>query len=253
MKNRFIFSIFAVAAAALVLTSCNNKNDEPVYTYYKSIATVDNPEGSINFRFTSDLDNVMSVAKTNFYGYRPETGQRIIAYFTILNQAPETASYDYDVHLLDVYEILTKDIKVIDDDNAGELDEIGDDPYEAVAMSVSNNWLNVRFNMWAFNKTHYINVIEDARTAETLADDGTVRLELRHNADGDSKSRLMWGMASFDLSPYKQDGKTEVKLIVTARLEGQNKPKEYELTYKFDDPAADNFSINLQQEQAELQ
>lgn len=242
----------AAIAAAVVFTSCNNNNEYYGPTVYRNLATVDNPDASINYSFSTDKGTRMSIASTNVFRYRPETGQRILADYSILQKAPEAAGYDYDVHLYDVYEILTKEIVAITEENAeDELERVGNDRYEAIRTWVGGDWLNFEFNLLGFNKTHYINVIEDTRVT---SDDGKVYLELRHNANGDSPARRLWGMASFDLTPYKTAGKTEIDLVVSVKLPGSPDGKDFELKYKFDDPAPDNMGeINTQQEQADVQ
>lgn len=250
MKRKVFVLALAATVAAAALTSCNNNDSEPVYYYYKSLATVSNPDESAFFNFTTDKGTEMKVGQTYFRGYRPKTDQRIIAYYDLLEKAPANASYDYLVSLFDVYEVLTKDVVVITADNESELTQIGNDPYAAVNMWVSNNWLNVRFNLWAYNRAHFINLIEDTRTTYT---DGKLHLQLRQNANGDADVRLMWGMASFNLAPFKEAGKTEIPIVVSVNLNGQSQPVEYELTYKFDDPAPDNLNIDMDQEQAQIE
>ena len=66
----------------------------------------------------------MWITSTNFPYYRPKTGQRIIANYSIVSVNTENDAYNHKVVLNDVYEVLTKGIFKI---KPATQDSIGND------------------------------------------------------------------------------------------------------------------------------
>lgn len=249
MKRTVLLAI-AGLAAAFIFGSCRDNNNVTPRTRV-NLATVENPNTSINYIFTLDSGTRMSITSTDVFNYRPATDQRILAAYNIVQRAPEAADYDFNVHLRGVYEVLTKDIVELTDENE---EAIGDDPFESVRLWVGSDWLNVEFTIRATGRsTHYINLVQDNRTE--VEDDGTIRLQLRHNADGDTAGRRLWGLASFNLAGLQEAGQTEVRLVVNVNLPGFENGRDFELTYRFNDPGddADSESINMEQEQIDIE
>lgn len=227
MGRTIYLFILAGLFAVFVSSGCNNNRTDD-RDRGRSLATVDNPDNSLNYFFDTDRGNRMWIASTSVRNYRPETGQRIIADFFVLLKLDEGADHNYDVHLNNVFEVLTKDIVEINEEND---EELGNDPVRNAVMWIAGDWLNVEFIFRGHNRTHYINVGQLAGTEPSV--EGEIDLQFRHNANGDTERRDLWGIASFNLVPLRQDGVDEVKINVWANIAGIEGGKTFELTYTY--------------------
>ncbi len=224
--KKLLFGILALT----FLVSCNmHDNDEQqLPTSFINIATVENPNQSSAFYFRLDNDDRMWITSTNFPYYRPKTGQRIIANYSIVSVNTENDTYNHKVVLNDVYEVLTKGIFKI---KPATQDSIGNDQIDVRDMWIGSHFLNVEFVYPGYNKIHFINLVSDSTKTYT---DGKVHLEFRHNANDDYPSNSRWGVASFDLSSLQANATADsVNLVVHTKEFGTTVDKTYSLTYKF--------------------
>ncbi|MDR2037666.1 MAG: NigD-like protein [Bacteroidales bacterium] len=211
-----IISLFAVA--------CNDDDDDPD-TMYISIATVENPENKSTFFFKLDQSQGrMLTAETLLPNYRPKDGQRIVATYSLLSDKSSEGEYDYDVRLYRVYSILTKEIFEITPETQ---DSIGNDKIGINDIWISADYVNVEFMYRGFNKAHFINLVSDD---SEVYDDGKIHLEFRHNANDDSPLQNKWGLASFDLAPFLEDGSGQLIFVIHTK-EYDTDEKTYELLY----------------------
>lgn len=226
MKTRFFLP--ALLIFALFAVSCSNDTDDDfsLDKYWIDIVTVENPNNNNVFFMRQDNNTLLWTAATNFPGYRPKDGQRIIANFTKLADKRLTDLYDYDVKLNDVYEVLTKGIFLI---TPQKQDSIGNDPIKILDMWIGRHYLNIEFSYWGYNKVHYINLVSDV---EKTYSDGKIHLEFRHNANNDDKIYNKWGMVSFDLSSLiaEHAGEETIPLVIHVNESGSSQEKTYELT-----------------------
>lgn len=178
----------------LFLFSCNDDEGYSLGDFWISLATVENPERSGYFTLHLDNGDVLWIVATEYPNYRPETGQRIIANFTLLSDRPAGDRYDHDVKLNDAYNILTKGIFNITPETQ---DSIGNDPVGLRGMWLTGDFLNVEFYYYGQNRAHYISLVRDA--SEDYGD-GKVHLEFRHNNRNDGNSYRRNGIVCFNLS-----------------------------------------------------
>ncbi len=165
--------------------------------------------------------------------YRPKDGQRVIANYTLLSDKPVGASYNHDIKLNDVYEVLTKGIFKI---TPATQDSIGNDYVYIRDMWIGSDYLNVRFDYPGGNKVHYINLVSDSLKTYT---DGKIHLEFRHNANDDYPHFNLSGIVSFNLKSLQVADKNEVKIVVHAReFNMPESSSTYNLTYKYGTQAA---------------
>lgn len=213
--------------ATLSLTACNmfDNNNDSVRLYTK-IATVENPDSTAYFSYVLDNGDKMQISSTYFPAFKPKSGQRIIAYFSLIAPMDSASGYKYKTGLYDVYQVLTKGIFKITPETK---DSIGDDPIEISNIWVGSHYLNIEFNYYGFNKTHYINLISDTTKTYT---DNKVHLEFRHNNNSDIQSSRRWGVVSFNLNSLKQaDTKDSINLVIHTK-EYNNVTKQYNITWK---------------------
>lgn len=231
--KKIIFSLLALA----FLVACNNNEDENMLpTYFTSIATVANPNQSSGFYFKLDNGDVMKITSTNFPYYRPASGQRIVASYSILTVNNDNSTYNHQVILNDMYEVLTKGIFKI---KPATQDSIGNDQIEIRDIWLGSNYLNVEFAYPGYNKIHFINLISDSTKTYT---DGKTHLEFRHNGNGDYPQYSKWGIASFNIKPLEATAVGDsVNLVIHTKEFGTTTDKTYNLTYKFGTAATISF------------
>lgn len=218
--------------------SCND-NDSSSDKNLVDIATVENTTQSSAFYFLLDNGSRMWASASELSSYRPKDGQRIIANYSILSNSTNS-SYNYQVKLNDVYEVLTKNIFKI---KPQQQDSIGNDQIGIKSIWVGSNYLNIEFVYPGYNKTHFINLVSD--NTKTYSDN-KVHLEFRHNANGDTPVNSAWGVVSFNLQSLQTGATTDsVNLVIHTREYTTPIDKSYSLTYKFKKSASVIKKINL--------
>ena len=160
-----------------LFTACNdNDPDYSLDKFVTDLVTIENPDQATTFFMRTDDSTRLWTAATNFRNYRPKDGQRIIANYTILSDKPESATYDHDVKLNDLYEVLTQGIFNV---TAATQDSIGNDNVYIEDMWIGSHFLNVEFVYPGSHKMHFINLVSDT---SKVYNDGKIHLEFRHNA-----------------------------------------------------------------------
>ena len=213
---------FLVAGIGLLtLVSCNkDKNDNRRWGY--SVGYVTDAEPTANFTVLSDQGNTIHIKETDYSGYKPAEGQRIIPEFYILSEnALSSGQRHYEVHLVGWSEILTKEIVEI---TAGNDEELGNDGIAITDHWIANDYLTIEFQ-FRYNgpKKHFVNLgIDESKTYQ----DDKVHLEFRHNAYGDTSGPRVWGLVSFKLESLKEglpEGTDELDLVVHSKtLDGDD-------------------------------
>jgi len=236
--KKYLFLLFVLPALALV--SCSDDDGYSLDDFWVSLGTVENPDNDPFFFIHLDDGEIIWIGASNFYSYRPKTGQRILADYTLLNDQPENSDYDHDAKLNDAYNILTKGIFNV---TPATQDSIGNDPIHIRDLWIGSDYLNIRFTYKAQGKRHMINLVNDTSKVYT---DGKVHLQFRHNAFNDGQSLTPGGLASFDLSSLKkQPREGSLTLVIHSKdLDGEEKTNE--VTYKLDGSNHENkeFSRN---------
>lgn len=84
--------------------------------------------------------------------------------------------------------------------NNEDSESFGNDIIEITYASISNEHLNIEFNISGSNETipHRISLLLTENTQ--IDDEGLLEVELRHNKNSDNGDKLYWGIASFTLS-----------------------------------------------------
>lgn len=196
--KRWLLFLLLPAWMLISFASCSDDDGYSLNKFWVSFGTVDNPENNPVFYIDVDNGNRLWVGATPNYNYRPKTGQRILANYTILNDKPQGSGYDHDVVLNRAYNVLTKDIVPI---TPATQDSIGNDGIAIRDIWISGDHLNIEFGYWGNNKSHMLNLISDA-TKEY--DDEMLHLEFRHNAYNDTPTFARAGIVSFNLSSIQK-------------------------------------------------
>lgn len=223
MKKYLILALFP----AILFTSCNDDDDYSLDKFWVSMATVENPDNDPFFYLKLDNDETLKIVATNFYNYKPQSGQRIMADYTILNDKPSGSFYQHDIKLNDAYNILTKKIFNI---TSATQDSIGNDPIGIKDMWIGSNYLNIQFYYAGYDKVHFINLVKDE---SKVYNDNKMHLEFRHNANNDEKKYKNYGFVAFDLNSLFVQPREEVERInIVVQVKGlDGKETTHEFIY----------------------
>ncbi|HLP04976.1 MAG TPA: NigD-like protein [Paludibacter sp.] len=218
--------IWIAGAFMLLFTACDFWNDRDVVDYKVNIGTVENADSSSAFYFRLDNNSLLWVKSTNLPNYKPASGQRIIAEYTLASDKRTGGSYDYDIKLYDAYSVLTKNVFLV---TPSTQDSIGNDYIRVENVWIGADYLNVQFVYAGYDKIHYINLVSDSSKTYT---DGKVHLEFRHNANHDSPIYNRRGYVSFRLKPFSQLLQQDtLQLVIHVNSLYGSSAKTYELKY----------------------
>ncbi len=187
-------------ALTLGLASCNDDEGYSLDKYWLSIATVnDLEEGDNSYYLTLDDGTNLHIAAP-INPYKPKT-KRVFANYTILGELE--GDYQYAVRLNGIQSILTKDVIYIDPANEVKQDSIGFDPIKVISMKEGGGYINIKF---AYNtggvNSHMVNLVSDKEDLSAGGSD-VIKLQFRHNQNGDPEKYPADGWVCFDLAPYK--------------------------------------------------
>lgn len=216
-------------ALAFVVASCNDDDDYSLDKYWLDMATVnDLTEDEAGFYLTlDDGTNLFIASPLNVY--KPKT-KRVFANYTILGDLD--GDYDYAIRLNGIQGVLTKDIIYINPTDDHKQDSIGKDPIKILSMKEGGGYLNVKFEYnGGGEKSHFISVVSDDE--DLSVGDAVVKLELRHNQNGDPQRYPASSWACFDLKPYQIDGKETTFEISALDFDGTTVTKT--IKYKYDE------------------
>nr|WP_185155698.1 NigD-like protein [Dysgonomonas sp. 521] len=211
---------------AIGFTSCSD-DGYSLDKYWRSMVTV-NKVGENTYDFTLDSGEKLWVAAPVGINLKPKYDRAIINY-TILSDKFD--GYDHAVKLNGFTDVLTKEIAYIAPDDEVQQDSIGYDPIKVYSIWASGGYMNIYFS---FNtgetKAHLINMVSARPDLSTL--DDVVKLEFRHNRNGDPEHYGVNGYVSFDLTPYLTSGRDKVTFdIEWTDFSGDTKIKTIEYKY----------------------
>ena len=218
------FYLVAVMLAFLtmpILQSCLDSSDSSYPDSLLAIGTLEIIEGREYFFNLDDGDKMYPSDTTYIHNYTVENNQRVFIHFLPLEE--DIPGYDYNVKLIQLENILTKDIIPLTEETA---DSIGNDRINATSLWITGNYLNIEHQFFHSNnpdKKHMLNLVIN-ETAETPdPEDEYFTLEFRHNAYNDEQRTPGWGIVSFRLDKIAKQltGKKGLKIIVNTIYDGK--------------------------------
>ncbi|MBZ4651956.1 MAG: hypothetical protein JG761_756 [Proteiniphilum sp.] len=225
---------FVLVSAGIILgmVSCDD-HSHSLGSFGIDIATVI-PEGENAYSLRLDNGKRLWPAASAIR-YYPTSNQRVFLNYTILSDARD--GYDHYIKVNDIWNILTKDIIILNAENA---DSIGNDPVKANAVWVGGDFLNVSF-MFNYGgvKPHAINLVKNTLATESSED--AIDLEFRHNSYQSDQTALYEGFVCFNLKPLRSSATDSVKLSV--KVKDWKGEITYDLVYRYDQA-----SINMRTE-----
>ncbi len=221
MKKLNYLLLGLLAMLGTTFQSCDNNDYYSIGDFAADWATV-NVKGAHVYDFTGDRWGKLWPAATDYPGYSPIDGQRVIVYFNPLyDNYPE--GYDCSIKLTGVREILTKQIEELTAENE---EEYGNDP---VSIFEGNMWisrggyLNIIFNQNLPSKVkHRVSLVKN--TTVTPPEDGYIHLEYRYNTYEDTTGRWIYGAVSFNLNSLDITPETKgIKIKINSEPNGEKK------------------------------
>ena len=215
-KLRFYSVVFTFALLIIpMLQSCLNDDDENRGTRF-TIGTIEVIGEKEYFFNLDDGDKMYPSDTTYIHNYTVENNQRVFIHFLPLEE--DIPGYDYNVKLIQLENILTKDIIPLTEETA--------DRINATSLWITGNYLNIEHQFFHSNnpdKKHMLNLVIN-ETAETPdPEDEYFTLEFRHNAYNDEQRTPGWGIVSFRLDKIAKQltGKKGLKIIVNTIYDGK--------------------------------
>ncbi|MDU1890022.1 MAG: NigD-like protein [Dysgonomonas sp.] len=230
MKRYLKLSSVIVLCSIFILsfTSCSDDDDYSLDKYWESIVTV-NKIGDNTYDFTLDNGEKLWVAAPAGLSLKPDYKRAIINY-TILSD--ETGEYAHWIRLNAFYDVLTKKPIYIAEDDEAKQDSIGNDPVKIHSIWEGGGYLNIHFGYNAGGRNaHMLNLI--SADPELSAGDEVVKLEFRHNQKNDPQDYSRRGYVSFDLEPYRIEGRDKVIFEISVK-EFSGETKVYTIEYKYE-------------------
>ena len=202
-----------LAGVSSVFQSCDSDDGFALGDIGRDWVTV-HVEGTGAYSFTGDTWGTMWPAATAIWGYRPVEGQRAILYFNPLYE--NFQSYDYGIKPEYIFDILTKSVEELTQENEVEY---GNDPAYISDAWIGGGYLNLVFAQHVPQKeAHRVSLV---RTTEELTDDGYIQLEYRYNTYGDTLDvRMIEGAVSYNLNTLDLKNAKGIKLKLNDAVKG---------------------------------
>lgn len=142
-----------------------------------------------------------------------DDGSRVLVNFTVLDEVGDGEGNisHYLVKVNDIQSILMKGVLDITEENA---DSIGNDPIVVQEYWMTDSLLNFKLKYWGYNHTHFLNLVQDS--TDLVTGDGALKLELRHNANGDEAAVPYTAFVSFSLNSLRVEGQDSVRIQVSS-------------------------------------
>lgn len=219
-------SIIGYTTLFIVILCCAFACEDDGYSlgdFRIGIATVELEDEQSYSLVLDNGDKLLPIA-TDVY-YTPSANQRVFVNYTLLSDRKE--GYKHDIKINDIWNILTKPIIELTEQNA---DSIGNDPIQINEFWIGDNYLNASFSFnYGHVKPHAINMVRN--TAASEENQGVLELEFRHNSFNSPYNTLFDGFACFNLKPFIQDDRDSIPIVI--KYKNWSGDQTYELMYRY--------------------
>lgn len=222
-KMRYLFFAFlGLLILNILLSSCDD-DGYSLGDLYGDYGVVDKSGGAYTVK--TDRGAVLYPVVSDIFSRYLKDKDRIIVYYTILDDADTNRYYDYYVKVRDVYKILTKEILPY---RVSISDSLGNDPVEMKKIWIANDFLTLDFD-FAGGRPGWQHMVNLARHPQET-EDGRIILEFRHNAFEDNYNYRYRGLVSFPVSSLRETAADSVRLQI--RYRDFESDKSYNLTWR---------------------
>ncbi len=223
MKNLKMLIVGIGLALMPFLQSCDDNEGYSVDSLAAPVwATVHASDGAFYVQCDSwgSMWPINQNLTTGTGSYQPKDGQRAIVTFSPVGD--EFQGYDHAIRILNMQEILTKNLETVHPENESDF---GNDPITIYKgnLWVSENHLNIIFhqNVPAQEK-HQISLVRPASDDELYGKDGYIHLQLRYDDKDDLTGYRMNGAVSFSLKDLEITESTKgIKLDLHSEANGK--------------------------------
>lgn len=202
--------VFGLLIAMVVLfSSCIDEDGYSLNDQWLGfgVLTGDEP-GSYNI--VMDSKELLVPIASNYPGWQDDfdSGDRVLLNFTILEEELNEDGTDklYYVKVNNIDDVLMKGVLDITDDNA---DSIGNNPIIVQKYWMTDSLLNFKLKYWGYDEIHFLNLVK--APGEINEADQPIKLELRHNANGDDESVPYTAYVSFSLNSLRMNALDSVQ------------------------------------------
>lgn len=215
----YLAALMLVAVAMPLLQSCMD-NDEKSQSRF-TIGTLQIIQDNEYFFKLDEGDKMYPSDTTYIHDYTLIDGQRVFIHFLPLEE--DMPGYEYNVKLIQLQNILTKDIIPLTEETA---DSIGNDRVNVYQPWISGDYLNIEYQYFHSNdkdKRHMLNLVINQTADAPENEEGYINLEFRHNAYNDEQRTTGWGIISFRLDEIaaQLQGKKGLKILVNSIYDGK--------------------------------
>ncbi|MCK3685054.1 NigD-like C-terminal domain-containing protein [Maribellus sp. YY47] len=200
-------------AMSVMLVSCFDDDDGySVGNYWIGFGILQEEDGVSVFAMDDHI-KLKPLGWSHNSGWNDEytPGSRVLVNYTVLgDDADENGDIStYFVRVNEIRKILKKGILELTPENA---DSIGNDPIIVEDVWVTDSLLNFQLKYWGYQKIHFLNLVENPDN--TSSEEGTVKLELRHNANDDDLTYPYSAFVSFNLNELRMEGRDSIRVEV---------------------------------------
>lgn len=217
----YIATFVLVFITIPALQSCLNDSDSDnfnnaINNSSLAIGTLRIIDGNEYYFDLDDGDKMYPGDTSYIHNYSLNDGQRVFVYFIPLKES--MPGYKYNVKVIKIENILTKDIITLTEENA---DSIGNDRINANELWIKGGFLTIEYQLLHSNnpnKKHMLNMVVNETAGAPSPEDEYVNLEFRHNAYDDEEREPAWGVVSFRLDSIAKQmkGKKGLRIFVKA-------------------------------------
>ena len=181
-------------ALGVCLSSCLDDNEPlPVYS---TLGTINSLEP---VTIDTDTYGIINPLNPSIVASQKvdSIGQRVLANLYLDTKAQQPGHTEASV--ISLYKVLTKNANDTRLPGTNRPDFYGNAPIQITGVTISKEHFNVQFNLLGEdeNTPHRISLLLTDKTV--LDESGYLRLDLRHDTNGDNTSTIFWGIASFTL------------------------------------------------------
>ena len=230
MKKLNLCLIGMLLIAMPILQSC----DDDGYSLGDFVVRMATVRVISGYDYYLEIDNgeTLYPAASDVSWYKPTSGQRVVANYTLLSD--NYGGYDHAVKVNFLSNVLTKTVEDLTRENEAE---IGNDPVDILenGMWIGGKYLNVDFRFDIPTQyRHRVSLVKN--TLVEWPNDGYIHLEYRYNNQDDLSGNWRRSMVSFYLGDYISETAMKeykgIKVKINSSVNG-----ERELTYDFADPS----------------
>ncbi len=209
MKTKFAFAL--LMAFVLVFPSCLDDDGYSLGDIWIGFGVLKGEDGA--FQIIMDNKDVLVPVAANNYDWQDhfESGDRVLVNYTVLDDDLTGSTSVYYVKVNDIDDILMKGVMDITPEIE---DSIGNDPIVVDDYWMTDSLITFKLKYWGYTQIHFLNLVKEP--GNLTADDQSIQLELRHNANMDSESVLYSAFVSFSLNSLRIDGLDSVRFEINS-------------------------------------